>query len=130
MPPIEQSGVALDRKSLDMVSGSMRLLGDRILIKPMALKLSTTLIADWKGKTVRGQVIAVGPGEYANIYNSDRSKVRRSKAFTPTTVKVGDIVHLGGLEIDGYSFTRIMLNGTEHLICSEKDITGVETNGH
>lgn len=127
MPSIEQSGVTLDRKTLDMVNGSMRMMGDRILIKPLAVKLSDTIIADWKGKAIRGEVVSVGPGEYRNIYNADRSQVRRSKAFTPTSVKPGDVVQLGGMENGGYTFPRILFNGTEHLVCSEKDVTGVET---
>ena len=121
-----QSGVEITRKSLDIITGTVRPLGDRILIKPMRVKLSSTLIATWKGKPLRGKVIAVGPGEYPNRYNADRSHRKTSKVFIPTQVKVGDVVHLGGLENDGYTFPTFLLNGEDHLMISEKDVAGVE----
>jgi co-chaperonin GroES (HSP10) len=114
------SGVELTRKSLDFVEGSLRPLGDRIIVKPMPLKLSATLITDYQGKYARGMVVAVGPGEYPNVYNENRSKRRPLKAFRKTEVKVGDIVELGS-----YTFPEVMLNGERHLIASEKDVCGI-----
>lgn len=119
------SGVELTRKSLDFVNGTVRPLGDRILVKPLPLKLSTLIEAAWKGKTVRGTVVAVGPGEYPNKYNKDRSKVWKSRIFRKTEVKVGDEVELGGMEIGGYEFVKLIVNGVEMVLCSEKDVAAV-----
>ena len=120
--PIQKSGVELTRKSLDILSGNIRPLGDRIVVRPLPLKLSETIHAHWMGKAIRGEVIAVGPGEFPNRYNGDRSKVWKSKAFRKTEVKVGDIVELGGMELGGYQFPRYLLNGEEVIIASEKDV--------
>ena len=115
-----------EKRTIDMIEGTLKMMGDRILVRPLDLKLSKVIIANWTGKTVRGEVVAVGPGEYPNRFNSDRSRVRKSKAFRPTEVRPGDIVELGGLDIGGYAFPRIVLNGVEHLIASEKDVCGYE----
>jgi co-chaperonin GroES (HSP10) len=123
---LTQSGVRLERKSVDVVTGALKPRGDRIVVRPLPLKLSTVIEAAWSGKTVRGEVMAVGPGEYPNIYNADRSKVRRSAVFKPTEVKVGQVVHLGGMENGGYSFPEVLLNGETVLIASEKDVCGIE----
>jgi co-chaperonin GroES (HSP10) len=124
---LTQSGVRLDRKSVDVVTGTMRPMGDRIVVRPLPLLLSKVIEAAWSGKTVRGEVLAVGPGEYPNVYNRDRSKVHRSMTFRPTEVKVGQVVHLGGMENGGYSFPEVMLNGETVIIASEKDICGIES---
>jgi co-chaperonin GroES (HSP10) len=118
-----------DSRRVELVEGDLRMTGDRILVRPLDLKLSNVIIANWTGKTVRGEVVSVGPGEYPNRYNSDRSKVWKSKVFRPTEVRPGDIVELGGLDIGGYAFPRIMLNGEEHLIASEKDVCGYTRPG-
>jgi co-chaperonin GroES (HSP10) len=115
-----------DAKREEWVEGSLRMLGDRILVKPIELKLSRIVIAFHRGKTVRGEVVTVGPGEYPNKYNAERSKVWKSKVFRPTEIRAGDLVELGGLDIGGYVFPRIVLNGVEHLIASEKDVCGFE----
>ena len=128
--PIVASGVDMrDAKRVDWIEGSLRMLGDRILVKPIELQLSNVVIAFHRGKTVRGEVVAVGPGEYPNKYNAERSTVWKSKVFRPTEVRLGDLVELGGLDIGGYAFPRIVLNGVEHLIASEKDVCGYERPG-
>lgn len=128
--PIVASGVDMrDAKREEWVEGSLRMLGDRILVKPIELKLSSIVIAFHRGKTVRGEVVAVGPGEYPNKFNAERSKVWKSKVFRATEVRVGDLVELGGLDIGGYAFPQIILNGIMHLIASEKDVCGFERPG-
>ncbi|SRR6266436_1213720 len=122
---MQQSGIELHPRSLDMVTGTLRPLGDRLLIKPLDLKLSTMIEATWHGKTLRGQVLAAGPGEYPNCYNTTRTKSWSSKAFRKTEVKVGDIVELGGMDFGGYTFPELYVNGERCLLVSEKDICGV-----
>lgn len=124
-PQLRKEGVDMRDGRVEFVEGKIKPLGDRIVVKPLQVELSTTIEAHWRGKTLRGEVIAVGPGEFPNVYNRDRSKVRKSNYFRRTEVKVGDIVELGGADIGGYAFPRIMLNGEEHLIASEKDVAGI-----
>ena len=128
--PITKDGISLnDRDKVDMVWGKIRMMGDRILVKPINPMLSSVIVAAWHGKAVRGEVVAVGPGEYPNKYNSERSTVRRSKVFRPTEVRPGDLVELGGFDIRGYAFPRILFNGVEHVIASEKDVCGYQRPG-
>ncbi len=122
MANVQKSGIEITRKSLDVINGTLRPMGDKIVVRPLPLKLSQTIHANWSGKAIRGEVLAVGKGENPWIYNKDRSKRWQSKAFRPTEVKVGDIVELGGMELGGYEFPRVLLNGEEVLICSEKDV--------
>lgn len=122
---LRKEGVDMREGAVNWVDGKIRPLRDLMVLKPITLELSTTIEAHWRGKHVRGEVIAIGPGEYPNIYNADRSKVRKSKVFRPTEVRVGDIVELGGIDIGGYAFPKLMLNGVEHFIASEKDVAGI-----
>jgi co-chaperonin GroES (HSP10) len=56
-----------------------------------------------------------------------RTKSWDSKAFRPCDVKVGDIVHLAGLEIGGYLHTTIRWGHKTVVVCREEDIAGIET---
>jgi co-chaperonin GroES (HSP10) len=122
--------VRVERRTPDCIAPGERLrpLRDQIVVKVLPLKLSETIEAEWKGKPVRGTVIACGPGRFPNIYKTgkrdgrDYRTVRESTQFRKTEVKVGDIVELGGQEIGGYLFTRIDINGEECVLCSEQDV--------
>ncbi len=118
----------------EIVQGSLRMLGDRILLKPLEWDASKTVVAIRHGRPVRGEVIAVGPGCYPNRYQSgkrdgkDFRKSYATKAFRPTEVKPGDIVELGGLNIfdgQGYIYQEVVISNELHLICSEKDVAVV-----
>ena len=126
MAQVQKSGIELGRKSLDVVTGTLKPTGDKIVVKPLPLNLSPLIAATFKGKTVRGEILAVGPGHYPWNYNHDRSKRWESKQFRKTEVKVGQVVHLGGLENGGYTFPEVMLNGEMVIIASEKDVCGIE----
>lgn len=125
-------GIRRHDKSLNFVTGTVRPLREKLIIKPLPPSLSQTISADWNGEAVRGQVIATGPGTYPNIHErgfkegKEWRRVRKLNAFRPCDVKVGDIVQLGGMELGGYLWPHIMLNGEDHIICSEQDVTGVE----
>lgn len=117
---------------MEIVNGTLRPLGDRMVVKPLDVHWSDHIIAVRRGRPVRGEVVAIGPGEHAKRYQKDekgnRKSFSRTRAFRPTEVKVGDIVELGGLNIFdgiGYQFTEIIYNGVKHLICSEKDVAAV-----
>lgn len=122
---IEQSGIDLNPKKAERITGRLRMLRDQIAVKLEPVKLSKVILAEKQGNFT-GTVIAVGPGCYPRKYNSDRSKSWESTSFLPTEVKVGDRVELGGMEHrTGYAFPRVILNGDEVVICTEKDIAGV-----
>jgi co-chaperonin GroES (HSP10) len=128
----EDRGLRLHDKSLNFVSGQIRPLREKLIVKPLPPALSQTIAADWNGEAVRGQVVATGPGTHPNIHEKGTQdgkpyrRVRQLKAFRPCDVKVGDIVQLGGMEIGGYLWPHILIDGEDHIICSEQDVAGVE----
>lgn len=122
------SGVRIERRTTDLVpkEAKIRPLRDHIIVRPLEWEPSKVLkIAGSTRQTLRGTVVAVGPGHYPKRYNRDRSKTWDSKSFQRTQVRVGDTVELGGLEIDGYSFPQILIGNELHLICREADVCGV-----
>lgn len=129
MNTLEHSGVSLGRKRVDRIPATenIRPLRDQIVIKPLAWEPSKILEVVYRGKTLRGEILAVGPGHYPKKYNHDRSKSWDSKQFVPTQVKVGDVVELGGLEIRGYAFDELLWGNQPVVVCREADVTGVVT---
>lgn len=127
MNTLEQSGVSLGRKRVDRIPATenIRPLRDQIVIKPLAWEPSKILEVVYRGRTLRGEILAVGPGHYPKKYNHDRSKSWDSKQFVPTQVKVGDVVELGGLELRGYAFDELLWGNQPVVMCREADVTGV-----
>jgi co-chaperonin GroES (HSP10) len=125
-------GIRQHDKSLNFVSGQIKPMREKIIVRPLPPALSQTIAADWNGEAVRGEVIAVGPGTHPNIHEKGTKdgkpwrRVRQLKAFRPCDVQVGDIVQLGGMEIGGYLWPHIMINGEDMIICSEQDVAGIE----
>jgi co-chaperonin GroES (HSP10) len=124
---LQQSGVSLGRKRVDRIPGdaAIRPLRDQIVVKPLAWQPSKILEVVYRGRTLRGEILAVGPGHYPKKYNKDRSKSWDSKHFVPTQVKVGDVVELGGLELRGYAFDELLWGDLPVVVCREADVTGV-----
>lgn len=128
------TGARHERRAYDSLSAgeTLRPLRDQIIVKVLPLALSDSLIADWKGNAVRGEIVAVGPGEHSNVHRRgkkdgrDYHTVSKSRWFKPTEVRVGQVVHLGGMELGGYLFPRIYIEGDECVIASEKDVAAVE----
>lgn len=135
-------GVSIERKTTTFVAQDEKIkpLGDRIFVKPLEWDASKIVIAIREGRPVRGRVLAVGPGayelkyKYAYRYDKDgketkeRIGVYESDVFVPMSVRVGDIVEFGGLNIfdgNGYSFDSIAWGNDEVLIVTERDIAGV-----
>jgi hypothetical protein len=121
---MNENTVRLENKPDYLPAGTrLRPLRDQIYVKPLNWEPSKLIqIAGDKRKPLRGVVVFAGPGCYPKIYNKDRSKVWESKAFRPCEVKPGDVVELGGLEIDGYLFPTVVI-GTETLVqCREVDV--------
>jgi co-chaperonin GroES (HSP10) len=119
---------------MEVVNGSLRMRGDRILVRPMDWEPSRIICAIRRGDPVKGRIVAVGPGRHPvskRVPSRDGKQVtiHFSKRFQPTEVKVGEVIHLGGLNIfdgEGYKFPKVVLNGEVLLICSERDVAGIE----
>jgi len=130
---IEQSGIRISRKRVDFIpkDAIIRPLRDQIIVKPLPWEPSPYLKSMgveivWQGGILRGEVLALGPGIYRKCYNADRSKTWDEKHLTPTDVKVGDIVELGGLEVHGYDHWLTLQWGDQKVIlASERDVVGV-----
>jgi len=125
---MESSGVRIESKRHEVIPATERIrpLRDYIVVRPLEWEPSRTIqIAGNTRRTLRGTVTAVGPGCYPKRYNRDRSKSWDSKAFRRTQVRVNDVVELGGLEIDGYSFPQILIGNELHILCREEDVAGV-----
>lgn len=128
------AGVRLQDETLNFVAPSRRIrpLRDQIIVKPLRLALGERLQADWSGQTVVGRVVAVGPGCFPNIHRRGFKDgkpyriVHQSTHFRPTEVKVGDVVHLGGMEIGGYLFPKVWAEGAWCVICREQDVAVLE----
>lgn len=116
----------------EIINGSLRMLGDRILLKPLEWDASKILHAIRRGRAVRGEVIAIGPGANPKKYKAGpkgpKSLMDYARRFQRTELKPGDIVELGGLNIfdgAGYIFPEVLIGTERHLICQEADVAVV-----
>lgn len=120
---------------MEIINGTMRMTSDRLLLKPLEWNgeavhgAGSKIVAVRHGRTLRGQVVAVGPGHHPTTkrkkLGDGRARIEFSKHFRPTEVKPGDVVELGGLnQFDGkgYQFTEVIYNGEKHVICQERDV--------
>ena len=111
----------------------LRPLRDQIILEPLDWTPSKVIRIAYTGRPVRGIVRAIGPGRYPTKYDGPKGKRTKSwlgKTYIPTEVKVGDTVALGGIELGtgalrGYAFQSFLWGMKEHVICSERDITGI-----
>lgn len=109
---------------------------DYIVVEPLGVDHSAILAVIEHTKPLRGIVKAVGPGHFPLCYDhpdkQKRTKMWRSTCFQPTQVKVGDVVELGAVKIDGrivgYSFQQIMWGSKMHIMCREADVSGIVIN--
>jgi hypothetical protein len=109
---------------------TIRPLRDQIIFEPIDWPFSDTLKVVYTGRPLRGIVKAIGRGIYPKRYNGPkgvRTKSWDSKAFRPCDVKVGDVIQIGGLGIGGYLNTSFIWGTKTHYICSERDVTGIES---
>jgi co-chaperonin GroES (HSP10) len=110
-------------------NANIRPLRDQIIVEPLNVVLSQHIIVHEDLKPVRGIIKAVGPGHYPMKYDHEdkakRTQMWKADVFQPTTVKVGDVIELGGVEFQGYKFPTVYWGGKLHLICREADVSGV-----
>lgn len=128
---MNSSGMRITRQHIDLVSQHDRIrpLRDHIVLLPLEWEPSKTIKVAYWGKTLRGKVLAIGPGVYPKQYSPDRKKTWDSKAFRACDVKVNDIIELGGLELRGYDFPEIQWGTQRVIICREADVTGIADDG-
>jgi co-chaperonin GroES (HSP10) len=127
------SELSYDSSTYIEPDAQIRPMHDYIVVEPLSVMHSLVLDVIEHTKPLRGLVKAVGPGHYPLCYDhpdkQKRTKMWRSKTFQPTQVKVGDIVELGAVKVDGrmlgYSFQHILWGGKTHIICREADVSGV-----
>lgn len=131
---VQKSGVTLDRKRLEYLSptATIKPLGDRCFVRPLPALTSSVLEVVHESRALRGVITHVGPGyrEKKRYKNSagEVYKIGETGRVTPVELKPGDVVELGGLEIQGYNFPRVMIGNVEHLIIQERDVAIVLEN--
>ena len=121
-------GIRLERSPEMLPAGTrLRPLRDQIVVRPLEWEPSKLIvIAGNKRKPLRGVVVFAGPGERVKRrwknHDGQVHKIGETGQVIPTEVKPGDVVELGGLEIDGYAFQQITIGHEVHLLCQEKDV--------
>lgn len=120
----------------EIVTGSLRMYGDHLLVSPLEWDASKIIEAIRHGRPVRGIVRAVGPGRNQICKRKNLGDGRRSfeysKWFQPTEIKVGETISWGGLNIfdgKGYHFPEVIVNGERCIVCTERDVCLVEDDG-
>ena len=107
---------------------AIRPLRDQIVVEPLPWAPSSIIEVVSHSKPLRGIVRAVGPGIYPKRYDGRkgaRTKSWDAKAFRPCDVKVGDIVELGGLELEGYLHNTFLWGTKQMVMCREEDVAGI-----
>jgi co-chaperonin GroES (HSP10) len=128
---LHSEGTRIEAKTQYLPAGTkLRPLRDRMVVKPLPWKPSAIIeIAGDKRKTLRGEVVAIGPGQRQKRYyrnaNGEIYKMGETGRVIPSEVKVGDVVELGGLEINGYGFPEIVIGTERFIVCQEQDVAGV-----
>lgn len=123
--PLIDRGVRVSNALLTFVreDETIRCLRDHIVVEPLDIDHGTMMQLVYRGEPVRGKVLAVGPGHFQKRYDGPkgkRTKTWDSKHFTPCDIKPGDVVDLGGLELNGYLFTRVLWGGKDVIISTRE----------
>jgi co-chaperonin GroES (HSP10) len=134
-------GARITDENITFIPKEMKLrpLRDQIIVEPVDIMHSRVLIIPpHESKLVRGKVIAVGPGHYPNYYldkdgkrladheRNKRAKVASGTVFVPTTVRVGDMVHLDGRNTGKDAFDAFYYGDQYCVHAREADVAGVE----
>lgn len=129
-------GARIGNECFDSVPAGTKLkpLRNQIILEPIPWPFSDIIEVAYKGRPIRGKVLAAGPGTYPKRYNGPkgkRSKSWDSKYFRPCDVKVGDVVQLNNItesdgSIDGMLFQTFRWGNKECTVCTEDDVTVIE----
>ena len=136
----QSRGVRLGHESLTCVSKDhkIRPLRDQLIIEPLDVIYSRTLFVQRSTKPLRGIIKACGPGAFEIGYKdaqgkrtNDRAGPRRrtqrhhTNRYVPMSLRVGDVVELGGAEHEGYSWEGFFWGDVYHIHATERDICGI-----
>lgn len=131
--PMRQSrGARFGGETLNFIPADqvIKPLRDNLLIEPLDVVYSRYIHVSRETKPLRGKVLAAGPGHYPKKYDHrekhKRTKMWDSHYFQPTEVKPGDVVELGGSELEGYAFEQFWWGDKLVLWATERDVAGVE----
>jgi co-chaperonin GroES (HSP10) len=119
-------GAELSYKTLTRIPADAKLrpLRDHIIVEPLAHTLSAIIHVIDERKPAQGIVKAIGPGrhhwKYDHQEKGKRTKAWLSKVFTPTDVKVGDLI-----QIEERPFETFYWGDKLHMIIREGDVCGV-----
>lgn len=125
------SGVRIGHETLDSVAATedIRPLRDRIVLEVLDFEPSAIIKVVYTGRPLRGRVLRVGPGTYPKRYNGrkgERTQSWDSKAFRACDVREGDVVELGGLELEGYLHQSFRWGDKTVVMCREEDVAMVD----
>lgn len=104
-----------------------------IIVEPKPPQFSKTIHVEWRGKAIQGIVRAVGPGRYPYLHDRGEKDgkrfhtIRASKNFIRTELKVGDFVHLEGMERGGVDYQTVNWGGVDCLMATEADVAVAES---
>jgi hypothetical protein len=129
---LKQEGVSFgDRQAYTSLPAGtkLKMQRDRVLVRVLPWKPSSIIDVQYHGRDLRGEVVAIGPGRHPWVYIHEKdihgrvvkTIQREAKHFERTELKPGDIVELGGLELRGYAFARLMIGNVPHIIIQEAD---------
>ena len=139
--PLHQTrGARIGAETLNFVPADahIRPLRDQLIVEPLEVIYSRHVLVRRTTKPLRGIVKAVGPGAFEIGYRdaqgrrtNDRTGPKRrterfhTNTWVPMSLKVGDVIELGGAENEGYSWETFWWGDTLHLHCTEKDVAGI-----
>lgn len=131
MSAVRSTGTRVGQEAFDALPASVKLrpLRDQIILDPMPWPFSQIIHVVYGGRTLRGKVLAIGPGVYPIRYNDRKGKRTKSWSslqFRPCDVHVGDVVQIGGIEIGGYLNPTFRYGDREVVVCREEDVTVIE----
>lgn len=132
--PLIDRGTRITNALLTFVNAdeTIRCLRDHIVVEPLDIDHGTMLELVYRGEPVRGKVLAVGPGHFQKRYDGPKGKRTKSwdsKHFTPCDIKPGDVVDLGGLELNGYLFTRVLWGSKDVVVSTREADVAIAIDG-
>lgn len=131
------AGSILDQTVVDYVpaTSKVRPTQDHIVVEPIERQWSDIVYVADESRPFKGIVRAVGPGKYRLGYKDEfgrithdrkkRKQIYETKAFVPTSVKVGDTVYVAGNSEGGFAYQMFYWGEALCFIASERDVTGV-----
>ena len=139
--PLHQSrGARIGAETLTYIPAecAIRPLRNQLIVEALSTVYSRHIYVKRDTKPLRGIVRACGPGAFEIGYRdawgrktNDRTGPRKrteryhTNNWIPMSLKVGDVVELGGAEREGIPFDTFYWGDTLCLHCTEQDVAGI-----